>query len=205
MMHIHEATFYAWVFEKINASTAERIHLEECTACQTQWASIQKLAHELQIAKASTPTAAAFARYFQFYDQIQPAPTLWQQVAEFITAQLQWDGRRQPAWQGVRNSYVASYRLLYATEQAEIELLVAPREGQFQIEGEVVPLTEPTTLLPARYELQNVSNGETVYSAECQRSGRFHLDAVPSGHYRLCFVPSTGATIVINDLELREQ
>lgn len=205
MTHISEETFYAWVFEKINAGTAEHSHLEACAACQKHLAAIQKLAHELQIARASEPTPAAFARYFQLYEQVQQAPSLFQQVAAFITAQLQWDGRRQPTWQGVRNSYVASYRLLYGTDQAEIELLVAPREGQFQIEGEVVPLEEPTTLLPARYELQNVVNGETIYTAECQSSGRFHLDDVPSGHYRLCFVPLIGATIVINDLELREQ
>lgn len=204
-MHINETTFYAWVFEKINASAAEHFHLEECAACQEQLTAIQKLAYELAIAKASTPTPAAFARYFQSYEEVQQAPSVWQRVTDFIHAQLQWDGRRQPAWQGVRNSYGASYRLLYGTEQVEIELLVAPREGQFQIEGEVVPLEEPTTLLPARYELQNVTNGETVYTAECQRSGRFHLEAVPSGRYRLCFVPSIGATIVINDLDLGEQ
>jgi hypothetical protein len=203
MSHISEENFYEWLFAGSTLSIAERVHLDECAVCQTQWATMQSLVQELQIAKASTPSAAAYARYFQFYDQVEQALSLAQRFTAFITAQLQWDGRQQPAWQGVRNTQVASYRLLYGTKQAEIELLVAPREGRFQIEGEVVPLTEPTTLLPARCELQDVASAETIDTTECQTSGRFHLGNVPIGRYRLCFVPTTGPTIVIDDLELQ--
>lgn len=203
MVHINEENFYDWLFGGIAPSAAEEQHLAGCAVCQAQWAAVQTLGQELQIAQASNPSVAALTRYFQFYDQVEQALSLGQRFTAFITAHLQWDGRRQPAWQGVRNSQVASYRLLYGAKQAEIELLVAPREGRFHIDGEVVPLTEPTTLLPARCELQDMVSAETVNMTECQASGRFHLSNVPTGRYRLCFVPTSGPTIVIDELELQ--
>lgn len=203
MAHLNEEFFYAWVFDGSVPSAAERNHLDNCTACQGQLTAVQKLASELHIARASEPAAAALARYSQFYAQVQQAPSLSQRLTEFIIAQLQWDGRRQPAWQGVRNTQVASYRLLYATTEAEIELLVAPHEGHFQIEGEVVPLSEPTTFLPARCALQDSTSTEIIGTAACQPNGRFHLEHVPTGQYRLSFVPAMGPTIVIDKLELQ--
>lgn len=203
MAHLTEESFYAWVFDGSTPSRAERNHLDECTACQAQLAGIYQLASALQTAKASEPSAAALARYAQLFTEIQQAPSFAQRLTEFIMAQLQWDGRQQPAWQGVRNTQVASYRLLYATAEAEIELLVAPREGRFQIEGEVIPLIEPTTLLPARCELHDRTSAELIETAECQADGRFHLAYVPTGHYRLAFVPVSGPTLMIDTLELQ--
>lgn len=203
MAHLTEAIFYEWVFDGSKPSTAERSHLAECTACQAQLAALNKLAGALQIAKASEPAPAALARYAQLYSQVQQAPSFTQRLSEFILAQLQWDGRQQPAWQGVRNTQVASYRLLYATASAEIELLVAPREGRFQIEGEVIPRTEPTTLLPARCELHDSTGAELIDATDCPSDGRFHLAYVPTGQYRLAFVPTSGPTIIIDQLELQ--
>lgn len=203
MAHINEEMLYHRLLDGGILSSDEEQHLADCAVCQAQWAAVQTLGQELQIAKASTPSPAALNRYFQFYEQVEQALSLAQRFTAFITAQLQWDGRQQPAWQGVRNTQVASYRLLYGAKQVEIELLVAPREGYFQIEGEVVPLTEPTTLLPARCELQDAGNAETIETTECQASGRFHLSNVPTGRYRLCFVPNSGPTIIIDELELQ--
>lgn len=203
MAHLNDEFFYAWVFDSSTPSAAERSHLAECTTCQGHLAAIQQLAGALHIAKASEPSPAALARYAQLYTQVQQAPSLTQRLTEWIVAQLQWDGRRQPAWQGVRNTQVASYRLLYATAETEIELLVAPREGRFQIEGEVVPLADGATLLPARCELHESSNAELIDTAACGADGRFHLAQVPSGRYRLAFIPDSGPTIVIDQLELQ--
>jgi hypothetical protein len=203
MAHINEETLYQRLLDGSVLSDDEEQHLADCVVCQAQWAAVQTLGQELQIAKASAPSPAALNRYFGFFDQVEQALSLAQRFTAFITAQLQWDGRRQPAWQGVRNTQIASYRLLYGAKQVEIELLVAPREGRFQIEGEVVPLTEPTTLLPARCELQDMRSAETIDVTECQASGRFHLGNVPTGRYRLCFVPTSGPTIVIDELELQ--
>lgn len=203
MAHLNEEFFYAWVFDGSAPSAAESSHLATCPACQDQLAAIQQLASELNIAKASEPSPAAVARYVQLYTQIQGAPSFTQRLTEFIVAHLQWDGRRQPAWQGVRNTQVASYRLLYATAAAEIELLVAPQEGRFQIEGEVVPLDESATLLPARCELHTSSHAELIDTVACRPDGRFHLAQVPAGQYRLAFVPASGPTIVIEQLELQ--
>jgi len=202
MMHIQEDIFYQWIFERVAASEPEQAHLGMCAACQAQWDAMQILTHEFQITRASEPTDAALTRYFQLFDQVQPAPSLAQRLTEFIIAQLQWDGRQQPAWQGVRNAQVASYRLLYALPQAEIELLIAPQEGQFQIEGEMVTLEESTTLLPALCELHDVASGAMIVTTECEASGRFRLGTVPAGRYQVYFVPASGATSVIHALEL---
>lgn len=203
MAHVNEANFYAWLFDGSSPNAAEQSHLDGCTTCQAHWAAVQTLASELHIARASEPSGAALTRYAQFYAQIQQAPSLTQRLTEFIIAQLQWDGRRQPAWQGVRNTQVASYRLLYATPVAEIELLVAPHEGRFQIEGEVVPLGDLPPLLPARCELQDNTRAEIIDTVTCQADGRFHLAQVPTGQYRVSFIAASGPTIVIDQLELQ--
>ncbi|MEZ4730283.1 MAG: hypothetical protein R3E79_24405 [Caldilineaceae bacterium] len=200
--HIAEELVYQWVFDNLTPTTTEQEHLAACAACHAQLVAVQRLAGELQIAQASKPSAAALTRYSQLYTHVEQAPTLVEQLATFITATLQWDGRRQPAWQGVRNSHVASYRLLYATAQAEIELLVVPSEGAFAIEGEIIPGQEATDLLPMRCELQNMASGETVTMAESQANGRFRLSHTPAAHYRLFFTPQHGPAIVIDDLEL---
>jgi hypothetical protein len=205
MAHIPEELFYQWVFDGSSASAAEGEHLEICPVCRTNYAAVQRLGQEVRIAQASTPSAAAIARYQQLYAQVTQAPSLVQRVTELITAHLQWDGRQQPTWQGVRNPQVTSYRLLYTTEQAEIELLIVPRAGSFQIEGEVMPLTEVTAVLPAWCEVTNAADGETLYAAESQPNGRFHLGDMPGGRYHLSFTTPTGPTLVINDLELRER
>lgn len=203
MAHLNDDFFYAWVFDGSVPSATERSHLAECPTCQEQLAAIQQLAGEFNVAKASEPSPAALAHYAQLYTQIQQAPSFTQRLTDFIVAQLQWDGRRQPAWQGVRNTQVASYRLLYATANAEIELLVAPREGRFQIEGEVVPLDDTTTFLPARCELQGSTSADLIDTTECPPNGRFHLAQVPTGQYRLAFVPVSGPTVIIEQLELQ--
>lgn len=203
MAHITEENLYAWVFDGSLATAAERSHIAQCPTCQQQLVAIQQLARELAIRKASEPSPTALARYSQLYTQIQPAPSLMERMAALLTAHLAWDGRQQPAWQGLRNSQVASYRLLYATDQAEIELLIARREGQFQLEGEVIMGEAATASLPIRCELQERVRAETSHTTACEPSGRFHLRAVPPGRYRLFLIPDAGATILIDDLDLQ--
>jgi len=202
MMHTAEEAFYQWVFDGLTPNAVEQEHLAACVTCRTQLAAVQRLADELQIAQVSEPSTAALVRYSQLYAHVTQAPALVERLAQFITATLQWDGRRQPAWQGVRNTRVASYRLLYATDQAEIELLVVPSEGAFSIEGEIIPVHESAAILPVRCELQSVSSGETVTVTESQANGRFRLNHIQAAHYRMFFTLQRGPAIIIDDLEL---
>jgi hypothetical protein len=202
MLHIAEEEFYQWVFDKLMLSTASRDHLEECAACKAKLADVQRLAQELQVARASEPSAAALARYQQLYDQVEQAPSVAQRLATYLTATLQWDGRRQPAWQGLRSTAALHYRLLYMTARAEVELLVEPQAGRFRVIGEVLPLEDEDDLFPALLELQDPDSGRTVAETESNEEGHFRLSAVPAGHYTLLIIPPTGTSLLLEGLEI---
>lgn len=200
-MHIAEENFYQWVWDGLPLSAAEQSHFDVCTTCQASLAALQRLAQELQIAQASTPTGAVLARYTQLYAQIEQAPSLAQRITTLITATLQWDGRQQPAWQGVRSTGVRRYRLLYMAPRAEVELMVEPQADRFTVEGELLPLTDEA-LLPALLELQDAATGQTLIETESDEEGRFHLSALSSGRYTLLITAPMGAALLLKDLEI---
>lgn len=202
MTHIAEDIFYQWVLDRLPLSAAAQRHLDACATCKATLAAVQQLAQELQIVQASTPSAEALARYSQLYDQVEQAPSLAQRVTSFLTATLQWDGRQQPAWQGVRNAAALHYRLLYMTPRVEVELMVEPRGGRFNVEGELLSLADNDELFPALLDLQEANTGRTVMETESDDEGRFHLPAIPSGHYTLWITPPTGAPLLLEGFEI---
>ncbi|MBX3015909.1 MAG: hypothetical protein KF832_30595 [Caldilineaceae bacterium] len=200
MMHILEDTFYQWVFADGVPSAQEQAHLHQCPSCHAYLLGLHQMAQEFQIARASEPSTAALTRYYHFFEEIAQFPSLVQRLGTWLTAQLQWDGRHQPAWQGVRNAQRVSYRLLYVTDEAEIELLIAPQEGQCQIEGEVIALRDR---VPGQCEIYALPAMSPLATTPCDPDGRFRLGTFPVGHYQLHIrFDQDDLTLVIDDLEL---
>lgn len=199
-MHVLEETVYEWLFAGVTPDDEAQVHLRECTHCRTRLGELQHLAHELHVARASLPATAALTRYFHLWKECQQSPALVQRIGHLITASLQWDGRRQPAWQGARNAQCATYRLLYAAPETEIELWIAPQNDQCQVEGEVIARDDA---LPAWCELYAAQADLPFLAAPCDANGRFRLGTVPTGQYHLHFLFRQDAlTLVLNELDL---
>lgn len=212
--HLKDTVLLAVVFDQQALSAADRSHLDGCALCQQQLATLQQLADELQIAKASEPSAAATARYLALFETVQvqaaaPLAKLAEQVANLadaVRAAVMWNGRERLAMQGVRSAAATSYRMLYSTEHAEVELMVEPVAGQFKVEGELLPLTNEREALPVYLELfaQQAAGADYVpiYTGESDQEGRFHIPPMPAGAYSLHLVPPKGRALLIDALEL---
>jgi hypothetical protein len=118
-----------------------------------------------------------------------------------LTALLAWDSRQQPALQGVRSAGASNaFRLLYATEQAEVEILVEPEGHLFRTQGEIVTLDD-LAMTPAL--IQWFDAGGTIrYETESDPSGLFSLRNIVPGTYRLSIVSAASDIIEIEALEI---
>ncbi len=212
--HLTEEQLFGVAFSVSPLSAIESAHLAACTLCQTQLAKVQLLSRELAVAKWSEPSTAAKERYAALFETARTntatpltAINSWLgALAETVKASVMWNGRDQLLAQGVRNASTASYRLLYSTEQAEIELLIEPVAGHFKVEGELLPMQQEGQILPVLLELYegplSAPAGSAIFSGESDDEGRFHIPPMPAGAYSLCLVPPQGAIIVVDPLEL---
>lgn len=101
---------------------------------------LSQLIAELHVARLSQPTDEAIAKYHQLAEQIerQPGTSLWQ----VIKATLAWDSRNQMAAQGARGVNTGNYRMVYATEQTEVEIMIESQTRRNYIEGDIVSLEQ---------------------------------------------------------------
>lgn len=202
MTHLDQDRLYAFAFDGEQPDGAATTHLAGCAACRAQLAELTALATNLALARQSTPSEAALSRYTQLFAQIPAQPSPLASFIETIRASVLWNGREQSQTQGLRTAGPAGYRLLYATPQAEVELLVEPHDGTFTLEGEVLPIQEGAPLLPMWLELQEQPAGTLIQTGESDAQGRFRLSGLPAGVYALYLLPPTGAALLLETLEL---
>jgi hypothetical protein len=206
MKHLHPALLYRIAFRAKPLKNEARQHLAACTACRQALAEWQALAEDLAVTRASEPSSAAHERYYALYTQIRQQPSRLGAAWRSIKATLAWDSRQQPALLGVRNGAGSpAYRLLYATQQAEIELLIEPEGRVFRAQGEIIGGDDlnasDTRLAPALIQWTD-ANGDVCYETESDTSGLFSLRNVAPGVYRLTIVPATSDIIEIEALEI---
>ncbi len=211
--HLTDEKLHELAFSASALAASERDHLAGCTACQAQLAELQLLSRELQVAKWSQPSQAAKERYAALFDEAQvsakpqSALSSWLNTfADTVRASVMWNGRDRLVAQGIRNASSASYRMLYSTGQAEIELLIEPVAGHFKVEGELLPMQTDGAILPVLLELYrsrgSAIDSTPIFSGESDDDGRFHIPPMPAGEYSLCLVPPEGMTMLIDALEL---
>lgn len=202
MDHLSEEQIYQYIFNHINLEQGEAAHLATCDQCQQQVAQFRILYQELSIAQHSQPTPSTLSTYYQLFDQVQREPSILAQGLAWLRAQLQWDSRQQPALQGVRGASSPTYRLLYSSDVADIDLLVEARNGSRWIEGEIVPFEASALQLPALLQVSNLLNSESIYEVESDASGRFRIESLVPGTYTFALVPRQGANLQIEQLKL---
>jgi hypothetical protein len=199
MIHIHEERLWAYALDQQPWTEQDQEHLSGCAACRAQWASVAQWARELAVAQSATPSPTTLERYAALFDQIQQKPNtfggFWQQVKAFLT----WDSRMQPLSAGVRGSASTSYRQLYTSEVGEVELMVEGSGHNRSIQGDVLSIDTTTELAPALVQLE----GEVILETETDGNGRFHLEGVAPGRYRMVITPAAGAAgVEIDALEI---
>jgi len=219
--HLTDEQLQAIICEKASLSVDERAHLNVCSGCEHRFAAMQLLDQELQISRMSLPSTAMKERYYSLLRETQvnatkPIAAIAAIVAEIagfadaIKAAVMWNGRDRLAMGGVRNATAASYRMLYSTKQAEIELMVEPIAGNFKIEGELLPVDLPVDedkqLFPVLWEVYaspaTATHPMPIFVGESDRDGRFHIPPMPAGAYTIYMAPIEGDALLIEPLEL---
>ena len=206
MTHLPPHLLYYHAFDAAPLASEAEQHLAACAACRDALADLQTLAHELAVLRASQPSAAAMDRYYAAQAHIQRQPSRLVAAWRSITAILAWDSRLQPALQGVRSGAGnTGYRLLYATQGAEVELLIEPEGRAFRTQGEIIASGESAaddaSLTPALIQWID-PQGDVRYETESDASGLFSLRNIAPGTYRLSIVSAASDTIEIEALEI---
>ena len=180
---------------EIAGSPAEAAHLDTCADCRGQRAALQRLTDELTVAQASVVSPDAEARYLDMFAQTRSGrPSLLARAAAWVQAQLAFDSRAQTAAAGVRSGGTLAYRLLFAADQAEVELMVEPVQSRRRLMGELVD-DRGEALAPALVELA-AQDGSVRFEAETDGFGRFLFEDLTPGNFALVITPSRVGDII---------
>ena len=137
MGHLDEVRLLENIYGDAPLTPAEAAHLDTCADCRGQRAALQRLTDELTVAQASVVSPDAEARYLDMFAQTRSGrPSLLARAAAWVQAQLAFDSRAQTAAAGVRSGGTLAYRLLFAADQAEVELMVEPVQSRRRLMGE---------------------------------------------------------------------
>jgi hypothetical protein len=188
MEHLHDTRLMEAVYDDAALTADELAHLAQCHDCRRAHVSLQTLASELDVARASAVSVAAEARYAGLFTAARQgaAQTPWKRAAAWIYAQLAFDSRAQALAAGVRSSASTNYRLLFAADQAEVELMVEPVQARRRLMGELVEVMGGLAA-PALVELAQ-ADGKTILEAVTDEQGRFLFNDLPTGQYTLTII-----------------
>lgn len=212
MTHLSDERIYTLVFEAVAPAADEAAHLEHCSACAALAGGLRTLATSLAVAGRSLPSPAALerARALAATIAVQPAQNPLQRVGNWLRATLAVDTRRTVTG-GVRGG-TGAYRLLYTTETTDVELHVAQQNGSRRIEGEILPAEsaaggsgDEIAAQPALVQLTRAGGNavaHVVAEVETSADGRFRLDAVAPGAYRLWIAFADAHDLVIEEMEI---
>jgi hypothetical protein len=198
--HIPSERLHALVLDN-QSDAAATAHLSICAICRQQVEELKQLLFDLEIARLSQPTPAAFDRYQAMFSYVQTRPSSLQRFAQQLRARLTWDSRTQPALQGVRNATAHTYRQLYVATGAEIELMVERMGELRRVEGDLIDIGQDDAPTSALVELLD-ANGEIVHMVEADVDGLFHLENVAPGTYTIVITRPNAATIEVPALEV---
>jgi hypothetical protein len=200
MTHLSDDQLYAAVLDQTLLDPDAAAHLATCAECRRQIVALHQLQADLAFAQRSQPSPAALGRYAALFDRVTQQPSDWSGWLQRLVGHLTWDSRQQPALQGVRTAARSDYRLLYAAGVLELELLISGQEPRFTVEGEL--LAPQAALLPALVQLQGMTTPDALYEQTTADTGRFRLDGVTGGRYRLWIALADGTVVEFADLDL---
>jgi len=199
--HPSDDLLYDYVLDGDPLPESAAAHIEGCPRCRERLARLEQLKTELAIARLSRPSPTTEARYDALFAHVAQRPAgVVSELAAWVKGMLAWDSRHRPLPAGVRGA--SPYRLLYTAGDAEVELLVEPVGSGRRLIGELYRSDEGTVAL---VELAPLTAPPLPYPGnvvESNHEGRFILDRVPPGQYRLIMTPLDGPIIEVEPVEL---
>jgi hypothetical protein len=206
MTHLDPGILYSAALnaEPLGGEAAD--HLAGCEECGAALAELQGIARDLTVMRTYEPAPAALERYYATFAHVQQQPEGLVALWRSFKAMLVWDSRQEPALQGIRGGISGtSFRLLYATDQAEVEMLVEPEGRFFRTQGEIIAQEDDETpagaLTPALIQWID-SEGRVRYETESDVRGLFSQRNIMPGTYRLSIVSAVSPMIEIEALEI---
>lgn len=201
MEHLQYELLVNLVCDGVMLSFQAAEHLDGCAVCQQRVEELGQVRQELTVARRSTVSPASQARYVALFAEVeQQTQSTAGRLGAWLAAVLTWDSRSAVPSAGIRSGIGAAYRLLYSAHEIEVELMVEPERGLRRIEGEVIGLNDSGIV--ALIELAPVGVTSPRWSAQSTPQGRFGLDQIEPGVYRLTVTPVSGATVEIESLDL---
>lgn len=170
---------------RLDAATAEEIgtHLETgCTTCREtlswlkQTLALLRPGEDLHVSPAVLAHARAFYRDRapSFQGAPLPAP---------LIARLVFDSRHTSARAGMRGENQVAYRMLYSTEDYEVDLWQERLQGdRWYVIGQVFPKKAGDAVTPDTVVL---TSAEGDMLAAVPDAGEFHVRSLPTGTYAL--------------------
>ena len=178
-------------------------HLAGCAVCRQALARVEALRSEIDIAVRSAPSGETLQGYYALYDQVHTGDrSLMGRAWSWVRASLMLDSRLEPMQAGLRNLSLRQYRLLFGTESADIELLIALDGNARRVEGDLAVLDEAALGLPALIQFTPVGGAGEQAETATDDDGRFRLEGVSPGIYDVAVTPAWGETIQIEPVEI---
>ena len=202
MMHVSLDALTTHIVDGTALTALEQEHLAGCRQCRGEFETLSSLVGELALAKQSRVDVDRLAAYDALYRHVvEPQSGRLHRILATLQASLAWDGRLHTA-HAVRSGASATYRLLYKSDWADVELLIDSAPGTARLQGELLPL-DGTESASALIEL--VPKGSDVKPrtvTESDADGRFQLDRISAGSYRLSITPTSGPFLEIDPLNI---
>jgi hypothetical protein len=209
MEHLQEQRIVEHIMDDALLNPLEKIHLSQCAACQQQLAVYRLLRAELAVAGQSAIDAQSEARLLALFEEAGHRASnslqgMVESVRGWVAALPLWDSRQQAHALNVRGGNWSSYRMLFGTQETEVELMVEGQNGLLRIVGEVMAGAQSDAAANglALIELMVAPDAATAIETESDANGRFALDGVPPGNYVMTITPRHRQIVVIDPLEL---
>ena len=200
--HLSPEQLDAWTWEGEPLPTYAAAHLAECIDCQQRLGALRQLADDLTIARRSQPSEAALDRYTALFDQGQHGTSALNAIAGWVRAILRWDSRQVPALAGVRSAGTRSYRIIYSTPAADVELWVVPQASFCSLEGDCILGNTKRGESGPLVQLYSLEDDSIVLETEATGDGRFRFARVPAGNYDLWITDAVGPSVVLEKITL---
>lgn len=215
MEHLQEERLIEHLWDGAVLTATEQHHLSICSECQRQVATLSLLQDDFAVARASAVRPEAEERLFALFDaamqhtatgQSAQGSSLFGRLVEWIEALPLWDSRQQALALGTRSAGQASYRLLYGANDAEVELMVEPKDGLLRVVGELILNADDSAQGSgdglALVELMTSMEADKAVDVVSDADGHFAFEGVLPGSYVLTITPRASSSLILVPLEL---
>lgn len=210
MKHPTQDELYAYAFGDEEPTSDLLAHLENCQECRAEVDELTALASALSLARASEPSSSALEAYRAIFDEYGPGRlSTLARTWTWIVATLTSDSRVQPLAALTRSVRAGSYRLLYDSPSADIELFIEGDGETRRIHGDVIAAASDDRAIDrqlqmggALVQLHANDNPTSFWETYTDIEGQFQFESVPVGSYRLMITSRSDDLLQVSELNV---